>query len=107
MGEPVVVHVRDDQYTIDNSSIGLYINGWAATDASVIAPIFNGFSITYTPTVDWYWGHRIYIRITAANEHGIYMPNYNYYFDVVRRTLNERIEAAILRIANRTDWNSL
>ena len=104
---PVVIRLRDDQYSIDLSSIRLYINEWDATDACIITVISGGYQIRYTPTIDWYWNHRIAIRVEASNVEGAGMGSYQYYFDVIPRKIGDLIEETILEISQQTDWNRL
>lgn len=104
---PITVRLKDDQYSIDSSSILLYIDGWDATNACTITAISGGYQIRYIPTVNWYWNHRIYIRIEAANSEGVNMVSYQYYFDVIPRKIGDLIEEAIMEISQQTDWNVL
>ena len=104
---PIVVRLKDNQYSIDSSSIELYINGWDATEACVVTAISGGYQIRYIPTVNWYWNHRITIRVEASNTEGTNMASYRYYFDVVPRKIGDLIEEAIMEISQQTDWNAL
>ncbi len=104
---PVTIILKDDQYDIALSSIELYINGWAAINASIVTNISGGYSIKYTPTIDWYWNSRVNIRVEAANDVGISMLSYQYYFDVVARKIGAAIEQAVLEISRETSWDNL
>lgn len=104
---PIVVKLQDGQYSIDFSSIKFYINGWDATEACVITAISGGYQIRYTPTINWYWGHRIAVKVLASNSGGVNMVPYQYYFDVIPRKIGDLIEDAIMEISQQTDWNVL
>ncbi len=104
---PVIVVLKDDQYNIDLSSIEFYIDGWDATDASIISAVSGGYQIKYIPTINWYWNNRIHIRVEASNSEGISMTSYQYYFDIVAKKIGDSIEQAVLEISKETDWTSL
>lgn len=104
---PIVVRLRDDQYNIDFSSIKLYINNWDATNACTIMAVSGGYQIRYLPTVNWYWSHRITVKVLASNSKGISMAPYQFYFDVTARKIGDLIEEAVLKISQKTDWTKL
>lgn len=104
---PIVIRFKDDQYSIDPSSIKLYIEGWEATNAYTVTAISRGYQIRYIPTINWYWNRRVDIRVEASNSEGVGMASYRYYFDVVPRKIGDLIEEAVMEISQQTDWTKL
>ncbi len=106
-GTSIIVDVVDSLFGVDYSSIVMIVNGYDVTNLSTISPINGGFRVHYKPSIGFYWNAEVSVVIKAANNNGVYMPDYQYWFMIESRKLNTMIEEAVHRIAEKVDWSQL